>query len=196
MVNNTQKFSAHWSIIVWIITIIIGLIVFVVVPVRVFSFVVSEEINETAKFYLFMIALVPTIFLVAILFAPQRYTITNSEVIVNRLGPNIVIPISCISDVKQIQRKEVGFAIRLFGSRGFCGAYGTFYSFRLGLFKGYITNSKTLVFIKHNNGKKILLSPDRPDEFVAAVTQLQDRRKSQHSRITLDIPNYETRCGS
>ena len=92
-------------------------------------------------------------------------------IMVNRLGPNILIPIESIEEIKRLHKKELGLAIRLFGVGGFFGGYGLFYTSRIGVFNAYITNRKTLVFIKCENGQKILLSPGRDEEFLDDVAQ-------------------------
>jgi len=115
---------------------------------------------------------IPLIILVtAILFAPLKYTINGSMIIVNRLGPNILIWIESIEEIKRLHKKELGLAIRLFGVGGFFGGYGLFYTSRIGVFNAYITNRKTLVFIKCENGQKILLSTGRAEEFLDDVAQ-------------------------
>lgn len=123
---------------------------------------------------MFLIGLVPCVFVLALFFAPMRYSITTAEVIVERLGPNVVILIQSIDEIRRIQKKELGFTLRLFGVGGFCGAYGTFWNRRLGAFQAYITNTKTLILIKHQGGRKILLSPEKPEEFVDAVARARN----------------------
>lgn len=177
MANNVRKFNASWSIANWVFTIIISGIVFVGFPGLIYHRIVSGAFdNEASTLFLFVGGLVPAIFLVALLFAPMRYTVTDSEVIINRLGPNLVIPIRDAADIRRIQRKELGFLpMRVFGVGGFCGSYGYFWNLRLGLFKGYITNTRTLIFIKYSGNKKILISLDRPEEFLNAVAQARNR---------------------
>jgi len=59
----------------------------------------------------------------------------------------------------------------VFGVGGFCGSYVKFYNYKLGVFQTYITNRKTLIFIEDGNSNKILISPERPEEFLNAVDQ-------------------------
>jgi hypothetical protein len=182
MLNNIQKFSARWSVFVWCMTIIIGLVVFVMIPYGILSAIWTGKLTtDVAKDYSFLIGVigVPVVFVLAVFFAPLKYTITNSEIITNRLGPNVVVPIKSIHDINRIPRKELGpIPLRVFGVGGFCGSYGYFWSLRLGLFKAYITNTQTLIFIKYGDNKKILLSPERPEEFLRAITQAKNRLSS------------------
>ena len=181
MADKIQKFSARWSLCVWIITIAVGLIVFVVIPYWVLEAVWAGALaNEQTQAWLFLVGGVPLIiFVLAVLFAPMKYTVTDSEIVVNRFGPNVVIPIKSIDEIRRIQKKEFGFTLRLFGSGGFCGGYGTFHNRRLGVFQAYITNRKTLIFIKCDNHKKILVSPEKPEEFLGVVAQAQSSLSSE-----------------
>jgi hypothetical protein len=176
MANEIRRFSAPWSILNWCLTIVVSLIVFIVLPYGILrEFLTGNLTSDPAKAYAFLFGLIPAIFVLAVFFAPMRYTISSSEVIINRLGPNIVIPINSIDNIKRLQRKDVGFLpMRLFGVGGFFGSYGTFWSFRLGLFQGYVTNTRTLVFITYDKNMKVLISPERPDDFLDDVTQLQN----------------------
>ena len=176
MVNEIQKFSARWSIAVWLSTIIIGLVVFVMIPYGILEAIMTGKLaTDAAKAYTFLIGLVSIIFVVAVFFAPMNYAITSSEVMVNRLGPNIVVPIGDIYDVQSLKRKELGLLpLRVFGVGGFCGSYGYFWSSRLGLFKTHITNTRTLILIKYSDNKKILLSPGKPQEFLDTVAHARN----------------------
>lgn len=173
MENETRKFSAPWSVTCWVMTIVVGSIVFVIVPCGILEAIWAGELaTDASKTYAFLVGLIPLAFVVSVLFAPIRYTVTDSAVVVDRLGPNVVIPITSIHDITLMHRKEVGLlCLRVFGVGGFCGSYGCFWSMRLGLFKGYVTNSRTLILIKHGSNKQMLLSPERPAEFLDVVMQ-------------------------
>jgi len=121
MVNKIRKFSAPWSVLTYLTTIIIGLTVFAIIPYGIFTAISTGKVaNDAAKAYTFLIGLIPLIFVLAVFFAPMKYTVTASEVIINRLGPNILIPIESINNIRKIQRKEIGFLpLRLFGVGGF-----------------------------------------------------------------------------
>ena len=179
MNNKNRKFRAPWSITTWIVTIA-ALLVVVVIFTGILKAILTEQIyNKQTQAWLFLVWVIPlTIIVLTVLFAPVKYTITNSMIIVNRLGPNVLIPIESIEEIRRLQKKELGIALRLFGSGGFFGGYGLFYTSRLGIFNAYVTNRETLVFIKCDNGKKILLSPERPEEFLGIVAQARKQLSS------------------
>jgi len=134
----------------------------------------STSVPNWAKIEMLAIAVaLPVIFVIAFLFAPIAYTIADRQLIINRPRPNISIAIDEIEDIQRIHKKQIGIGLRVFGVGGFCGAYGLFYSFRIGCFKAYITNSESLVLIKHKTGCKLLISPGTPDDFVKAVIDIQ-----------------------
>ena len=175
MADKIQPFSARWSPLIWLITILFGLIVLIIIPHSILHIVRAGALaNEQTRAWLFLVWVIPLIILLTtVLFAPMKYTVTNTEIIVNRFGPNVIIPIEHIDDIRRIQKQELGFALRIFGSGGFCGGYGTFYNGRLGLFQAYITNRKSLVFIKCSGRKKFLISPETPEEFLCIVADAQ-----------------------
>jgi hypothetical protein len=75
----------------------------------------------------------------------------------------------------RVQRKEIGFAWRVFGSAGFWGWFGLFRSRRLGEFRACATNQRDLVLITKTNGTKMVISPHLPDAFLAAVRKNMGR---------------------
>jgi len=172
MVSDGRKFSSSWSFDVWIMTIILGIIVFIVVPYAIWNGLQAiETINDKTITHVLLAGLIPIIFMIATLFAPIGYTVTESSMIINRLGTNIIVPIAKIDRIRRITNKEIKFPIRICGVGGFCGSYGKFYNHKFGVFQAYITNRKTLIFIEYNNCKKILISPEKPEEFLDAVDQ-------------------------
>ena len=175
MKNNVQEFAAPWSLLVLLMTITVGVIVFGVVPaicITSYNQSVASGGVQTELPILFAI-LVPLIFVLVKLFAPRKYIVTDSDIIVKRSGPDITIPIRDINNIRHISRKELGAVFRLFGVGGFCGTYGLFSSSGIGIFKGYTTNRSCLVVIEHSYVKKIVISPENPEEFVNTILQLK-----------------------
>ena len=170
MNNEIRRFRAPWSVYVWIITIAVLLVVVVVFCGVLKAICTGDLQNRHTQVWLFLVVIIPLLVLaLVVLFAPIKYTITNSEIIVNRLGPNLYLHLKNVEEIRQLDKNELGFAFRLFGSGGFLGVFGLFYTSRLGVFNAYITNGDTLVFIKYKNGKKFLLSPEKPEKFLDAV---------------------------
>jgi len=176
MPANVREFSAPWSLFVLLTTIGLALLVFVVTFLVWFEHAQAEA-HDSARTsdYGLLLLIVPLIFAAALFFAPCKFTITDSQVIVGRLGANVAVPLAGISDVKRVPKNELGFVVRVWGVGGFCGTYGLCYSRRIGLFRAYMTNRTTLVLITLRSGKKVLLSPERPEEFLNAVVEARNR---------------------
>jgi hypothetical protein len=88
-------------------------------------------------------------YLVAWLLHPTSYEITNENLVIHQ--PVKAIKIS-LASIKNIERTEPGYSMRLFGSGGLFGYYGLFSSNKLGRHYRYTGNNKDLVFV--NAGKK------------------------------------------
>ena len=82
------------------------------------------------------------------------------------MGPNVFIDRRQIAEVRRIRRRDVGLVLRTFGSGGFFGFFGRFYSRPPGRFKIYATNGKDLVLVELADGAKFLLSPHSAEAFV------------------------------
>ena len=116
------------------------------------------------------------VFAVVILFAPRNYTVGSGAIVVGRLGPDAVIQFERIREIRRIDGRDIGFAWRRFGSGGFFGWFGRFYSRTLGAFRAYATNMCDLVLITEVDGTKTVLSPYPPDAFLEAVQRRIERR--------------------
>jgi len=147
----------------WVMTLlIVALVVFLVG----FSLTTGNAFQQLTGI------IIAAILCVSVLFSPGCFYVTDDSVIVKRPGPDVVIRISDIEEIRRIRLREFGFCIRTFGVGGFFGYYGKFYSFRIGRFNAYATNPKSLVLIICNDGKKYVLSPEGVDEFVEMVKQI------------------------
>lgn len=108
-------------------------------------------------------------------FAPTGYRLAADGIRVERRIGTVVIPYRRIKTVDRMARQVAGMS--LFGSQGVFGRFGTFWNFRLGFYRLYLTN-RDVVWLATENGW-IGLSPDRPDEFVA---RLQTHREEYNPR--------------
>ncbi len=140
---GSQRLAARWSLSLWSVACAVTLLVVIVVGgiIRMTMNAVPDASNDIRAFLLFA-AFVPAVVLwVTIFFAPLGYNTVRSQIIVvNRMGPNVMIPCREIANVRRLHQGELGFAVRTFGSGGFFGAFGRFYSYRLRCFRVYITN--------------------------------------------------------
>lgn len=98
-------------------------------------------------------------------FAPTGYRLALDGIRVERRMGSVLIAYHRIKAVDRTPRQISGMS--LFGSQGVFGRFGTFWNFRLGFYRLYLTN-RDVVWLATDTGW-IGLSPDRPDEFVAGL---------------------------
>ena len=173
---RSQRFAARWSLSVWIVTCAVTLLVVIVVAgmIRMTVNAVPDD-GDGSRALLVVAAFVPPVILcVTIFFAPLGYTVQPQIIEVNRMGPNVAIPCEHIADVRRLRRTDLGFTLRIFGSGGFFGAFGRFYSYRLRWFRAYITDHQDLVLITRTDGTKILISPHPVDAFLDALDRARE----------------------
>ena len=119
---------------------------------------------------LFVIALLLIIYLSAYLFRPQGYIITDEALIIKRSVSPVTILRSNITSTEQLSNNSLSGSIRLFGVGGLFGYFGKFSNRKLGTMTWYATrrNSNVVVVITADQ-KKIILTPDEPAAFLAAI---------------------------
>ena len=113
------------------------------------------------------------ILLVASRFAPSGYRLAADGVHIERkVGPK-VLPYRDILAVDRERRSLKGLTFA--GSNGLFGRFGRFWNPRLGLYRLFLSNTSSVVWLKTSAGW-VAVSPDRPDEFAAGVqARLVDR---------------------
>jgi len=99
--------------------------------------------------------------------SPRGYWVSGSAITVKRLIGNVVIPVEGLSEVRKAEAADLAGCIRLFGSGGLFGYYGTFQTSSLGVTKWYVTNRAHMVV--GIGSKTLLFSPDDVDGFLDAV---------------------------
>ncbi len=173
---RSQRLAARWSLSVWIVTCAVTLLVVIVIGglIRMTMNAVPDD-GDGIRALLVFAAFVPAVVLcVTIFFAPLGYTVHSQIIMVNRMGPSIVIPCWQIGDIRRLHRSDLGLTLRIFGSGGFFGAFGRFYSYRLRWFHAYLTNHRDLVLITRTDGTKILISPHPVDAFLDTLDRARE----------------------
>jgi len=172
---DAQKFAARWSPAVWIITTaVLGLIIGVEVLLARLAHSTSGD-NVTKALLVAAMLLPVGIFGIVALLAPWGYTIRSGAIVVKRLGPAVVLRFAQICEIQRIDSAEIGFAWRTFGSGGFLGWFGWFYSRRVGAFLAYATNRRDLLLVTMNDATKIVISPYPADAFLLAAQSSRRR---------------------
>jgi hypothetical protein len=110
-----------------------------------------------------------------LLFRPLGYRLTPTALVVRRWGPKVTIPLAEIREARRIKLTKV---LRTCGVGGFFGGWGQFStddrSNGFGNFTAYLTRNDTEVAIYRKKGEPIVLSPDQPEAFIAALMERID----------------------
>ncbi|MES2520270.1 MAG: PH domain-containing protein [Bacteroidota bacterium] len=118
------------------------------------------------------ITIIPIIIicLIAYLFRPNNYAVSDDKLFIHRMIKDVEIMRNDIKFVEMIDESKVKNSIRKFGSGGFFGSYGMFWNSTLGSMTWYVTRKNNFVLVETNDQKKIILTPDNPEEFVASLS--------------------------
>ena len=100
------------------------------------------------------------------IFRPISYTITDQEVIVNRLWKDVIINRKNIQNVEILDKDFSKRTIRTFGVGGMWGYFGKFIHDIVGSITLYVTRRDKMILLRLVNGKKMVLSPDDLEGFV------------------------------
>jgi len=169
MSGQSSGFAARWSRLVWSVTVVVLMLIVVAEVLLVRAAWSFSQGDPSRSVAVLGVLLSVAIFAGIARFAPWGYSVRSDGIVVRRLGSPIVISYERIREVRRVQRREIGFVWRVFGSGGFLGWFGLFRSRRLGEFHAYATNQRDLVLITQTNGGKIMISPHPVDGFLKAV---------------------------
>ncbi len=105
------------------------------------------------------------IFLLSYLYHAREYTVSSSQLIINRPISNVVIERTAIQSVRIVSSSEMGAVIRTFGVGGLFGYFGKFASSSIGKMTWYATRRDHYVLIRLTSGENIIVTPDETQEF-------------------------------
>ncbi|WP_462254751.1 PH domain-containing protein [Ferruginibacter sp.] len=106
-------------------------------------------------------------YFLAFAFRPIKYSLTNDTLIVHRLFSDVKIERSKIKSVQLLDKEKLSWSVRVFGVGGFFGYFGKFANAKLGTMTWYATRKDKIVLVEMLNNKKIILTPDDAEKFVA-----------------------------
>lgn len=98
----------------------------------------------------------------------EKYSLT----IERRNYKQVVILFSDIKSIQQIPNEDMRFSVRTFGNGGMFGYTGKYYNRKQGSMTWYCTQRKNYIMIEKNDGKKIVFTPDLPNEFLSEVKKM------------------------
>lgn len=123
------------------------------------------------KNYNFWIPIIATTFIlvgfiITILYKPNSYIIKSEGVFIHRFINKVLINKADIISIEEIEKETIKGTIRTFGVGGLFGYFGKFYNNKIGAMTWYATRRSNYVLIKTSANKKIILTPDNPEDFV------------------------------
>ena len=92
---------------------------------------------------------------------------TNDTLIVHRLLLNVKIDRTQIKSVELIDKEKIKTSLRTFGVGGLFGYFGNFVNMDLGKMTWYATRRDKVVLVQTIDNRKIILTPNEPEKFVA-----------------------------
>ncbi len=106
-------------------------------------------------------------------FRPVNYKLTENELIIHRPLSDVSINRKEIKTVEQLDKTQLEWSWRIFGVGGLFGYWGKFTNKKLGSMTWYTTRKNKAVLIQTIYNKKIVISPDEPEKFVADYLQVK-----------------------
>jgi hypothetical protein len=102
-------------------------------------------------------------------FRPTGYAVTSSEIVVIRAIGQKRIPLEAVREILSSATNPPGFSIGLARVDGIHGTFGSYWNKTWGRYLVFVTNHLNRVEVKLEGGSRVILSPDDPMAFIAAV---------------------------
>ena len=154
--TSLDKFNKISTVIVLVFLLIILVVAFFLIP--------KDEANIMDSIVLLPIV----ISIIVYLLRPNNYSVSSDKLLIHRAISNIEIDRNNIKSVREIDESQVKNSLRTFGVGGFFGSFGKFWNGKLGKMTWYVTRKNNFVLVETKDNKKIILTPDKPEEFVAS----------------------------
>jgi hypothetical protein len=132
----------------------------------------AEPSFEPVRLWLSLVPL--AIILLCALFAVRGYSITNNALLIDRLFWTTRIPLTELQSVK-FDPAATHRSIRTFGNGGFFSFTGYFRNKELGSYRAFMTDRRRAVVLRFPSSV-IVISPDRPEDFVSTISQYKVMR--------------------
>ena len=156
--TSLDKFNKITTILVSAILLMVLMLVF---------FLTTADGQNVAK----SVSIIPIIaFIVVYLLRPNNYSVSADKLLIHRIINNVEINRNNIQSVQEIDVSKVKNSLRTFGVGGFFGSFGKFWNSTLGNMTWYVTRKNNFVLVETRDHKKIILTPDKPKEFVASLS--------------------------
>lgn len=164
--NEPITFKAPWAMSRKVVTGSLGIFL-----VGMAAFGVLAGSQEDPMWMVGMIVLPIAVLLIAVPFAIRGYVLTPDAVFIQRLGWKTRCDLDGLMSA-EADPNAMSKSSRDCGSGVQCCCPGAFGNRQPGSHRAFATDPKRAVVLKFAN-RTVVLTPDRPDDFVARVTELR-----------------------
>jgi PH (Pleckstrin Homology) domain-containing protein len=112
---------------------------------------------------------VAALVLLMYLLRTRSIAVDGTGITIDRMVMSASIPFSDIKTIRRLEDKELFGSIRTLGNGGVFGYTGLFYNRTFGSMTWYCTQRKNYILIEKNSGKKMIISPDNPEELIQLI---------------------------
>ena len=139
-----------------------------------FAFITAVQVNlflagQQALSILLFLVLFST-YLFCYVYRITAYELTNDQLIIHRPFKNKFIPVSLIWKAELPEKNALRWVIRTFGNGGLWGFYGQFSNTKIGGMTWYASRRSNMLMLHMKDGKKIVITPDEPEQFLNALS--------------------------
>ena len=120
------------------------------------------------------------IIVISTLFIIRGYVLTYDALLVKRLLWTTRLPLAGLESAA-VDPDAMRRSIRLFGNGGFFSFTGYFRNQRLGTYRALVTNPRQTIVLRYPQNT-VVVSPDRPEEFVVALQNFRDTLQARGVR--------------
>ncbi len=106
---------------------------------------------------------------------PLSVIVDNNSITIERKFKPVVIRFSEIKTVRLLQKGEMKGTIRTFGNGGIFGYTGLYYNKTMGSMTWYCTQRKKYILVEKTNNKKLIITPDNPDDFIQSLRSINPK---------------------
>ncbi len=116
------------------------------------------------------------VFGIPVWFRPTAYSVSTLEIAVNRPIGRWRIPLDTVRAVHSPATNPPGSRIGLARVDGIHGTFGSYWNKEWGRYRVFVTNPMNTVEVRLGGGRRVILSPDDPGAFVAAIREVAGER--------------------
>ncbi len=164
--ESGARFNAPWGTSLKVIT---GFSLVILIGIPILGAFIGSGSNTTR--FCGMIILPLLILVIAFFFLIRGYVLTNTALLIQRLGWNYTLDLTTLVSADADQ-DAMTRSIRTFGNGGlFCFA-GAFRNKKLGAYRAFATDPKRAVVLRFID-RVVVITPDKPEEFVTRIKELK-----------------------